>query len=150
MADVVTSEKRSQMMAGIRSKNTKPELIIRKKLFAAGFRYRLHEKLPGRPDIVLRKYNAVIFINGCFWHGHKCSLFVLPKTRTEFWKNKIAGNSNNDLKCTGKLLELGWRIATIWECSLKGKDKWNIDDLVKILTRWIESDIKVLELKFKK
>jgi DNA mismatch endonuclease (patch repair protein) len=91
--DIVSKEKRSSMMSGIRSKNTKPEMQIRKTLYSRGYRYRLHSSvIPGKPDIIMRKYNAVIFIHGCFWHGHNCKLFRLPKTRTEFWENKINTN----------------------------------------------------------
>ena len=97
MVDVVSKEKRSKMMSGIRYKDTKPEIIIRKALHAKGFRYSLHNnKLPGKPDIVLPKYNAIIFIHGCFWHQHNCHLFKWPSTRPEFWQNKISGNKERD------------------------------------------------------
>lgn len=108
-------------MSRIRSKDTKPEMLVRKFLHANGFRYRLHVKdLPGKPDIVLPKYKTVIFIHGCFWHGHEgCKYYVVPKTRTEWWLNKIQGNSGNDKKAEDLLLSNGWNIITLWECDLK-------------------------------
>ncbi|HCN83719.1 MAG TPA: very short patch repair endonuclease, partial [Sphingobacteriaceae bacterium] len=102
-------------------KDTKPEMLVRKFLHKNGFRYRLHVKdLPGKPDIVLPKYKTVIFIHGCFWHGHEgCKYYVVPKTRTEWWLNKIEVNTNNDLKSEEQLLLKGWKIIKIWECELK-------------------------------
>lgn len=119
--DVHSKETRSYNMSRIGSKNTKPEMLVRKILFAEGFRYRLHDKkLPGKPDIVLPKYKTVIFIHGCFWHGHSnCKYFVIPKTRVEWWINKIARNSENDRKHENALRAAGWNIITIWECELK-------------------------------
>lgn len=121
MADVHTIETRSYNMSRIKSRNTKPEMLVRKFLFANGFRYRLNVKdLPGKPDLVLPKYKTVIFINGCFWHGHKgCRYFVLPKTRTEWWLQKIKGTMRRDKEAEIKLNVLGWRVITIWECELK-------------------------------
>lgn len=126
MADVHSIETRSFNMSRIKSKNTKPELILRKALFANGFRFRLHDKnLPGKPDIVLRKYNTVIFVHGCFWHGHKhCKYFVVPKTRTEWWFNKISGNQKNDVAKKAALKKNGWNVIEVFECGLK-KDKLN-------------------------
>jgi len=112
-------------MSRIKGKNTKPEMLVRKYLFAQGFRYRLNVKtLPGKPDIVLPKYKTVIFINGCFWHGHKgCKYFVLPKTRTEWWLNKIKDTQKRDRDAEIGLNVLGWKVITIWECELKEKTK---------------------------
>ena len=123
MADVHTKEVRSYNMSQIRSKNTKPELIVRKYLFANGFRYRLHSKsLPGKPDIVLPKYKTVIFVHGCFWHGHNgCKYFVVPKTKTEWWLEKINGNIDRDKKKFSLLRKEGWKVITIFECRLKPK-----------------------------
>ena len=123
MADVHSKEVRSFNMSRIRSKDTKPEMIVRKFLHAKGFRYRLHVKnLPGKPDIVLPKYKTVIFIHGCFFHGHKdCKYFVVPKTRTEWWLNKINGNIANDAKAFTALQDLGWKVLEVWECELKPK-----------------------------
>ncbi|NNU33541.1 DNA mismatch endonuclease Vsr [Mucilaginibacter sp. S1162] len=121
MADVHSKETRSYNMSRIKSKNTKPEMLVRQFLHKNGFRYRLHVKdLPGKPDIVLPKYKTVIFIHGCFWHGHEgCRYYVVPKTRTEWWLNKIQGNATNDTKAEALLKESGWKIVKIWECELK-------------------------------
>ena len=108
-------------MAAIHSKNTKPELLVRKYLFACGFRYRLnHPRLPGHPDIVLRKYRTVVFVNGCFWHGHEgCASFVLPKTNVDFWRTKIECNRCRDREEQQRLAAMGWHCVTVWECQLK-------------------------------
>ncbi len=122
MADIVNPETRSRMMSGIRGKNTKPELLIRKGIHRLGFRYRIHVKdLPGKPDLVFPKYRAVIFIHGCFWHGHNCHLFKAPSTRTEFWKEKIQNNRERDAPVINALDKSGWKALCIWECALKGK-----------------------------
>ncbi len=122
MTDIVSQTKRSEMMAGIRGKNTKPEILVRQGLHALGYRFRLHRKdLPGRPDIVLSKYKAVVFVNGCFWHGHGCHLFKWPKTREEFWREKIGRNIVRDNEKTTELLKTGWRVFTVWECSIRGQ-----------------------------
>ena len=121
MADVHSKEVRSFNMSRIKGKDTKPEMLVRRYLHANGFRYRLHVKdMPGKPDIVLPKYKTVIFVHGCFWHGHKnCKYFVIPKTRTDWWLNKINGNIANDVNAAKALQEDGWRIIIIWECDLK-------------------------------
>ncbi len=120
MADVHTPEIRSYNMSRIRNKDTKPELIVRKFLFSNGYRYRLHDKrLPGKPDIVLPRYKTVIFIHGCFWHGHDCKYFVLPKTNTEWWLEKITGNKLRDVENYRKIRQRGWRVLVIFECELK-------------------------------
>jgi DNA mismatch endonuclease (patch repair protein) len=124
MADVVTKEKRSAMMAGIKGKNTRPEIAIRKALHERGFRYRLHAKdLPGKPDLVFPKYRTVIFVHGCFWHRHNCHLFKWPSTRREFWEEKITGNANRDILHRTRLVEAGWKIAIIWKCAIKGRHR---------------------------
>ncbi len=124
MTDVHSKEIRSYNMSKIRGKNTKPEILVRKALFSKGFRYRVHDKrLPGSPDIILPKYRIIIFVNGCFWHGHSaCKNFVVPKTRTEWWLYKINTNIINDLKHIEKLERAGWKVITIWECQLKKKN----------------------------
>jgi DNA mismatch endonuclease, patch repair protein len=121
MTDVHDKKTRSFNMSKIKSKNTKPEMIVRKFLFSKGFRYKLHDNtLPGKPDLVFPKYKTVIFVNGCFWHGHEnCRYFVVPKTRTEWWLKKIQGNKQNDILNFKKLTDLGWKIITIFECELK-------------------------------
>lgn len=117
----LTKEQRHKNMSAIRSKNTGPEMLVRKFLFSRGFRYRLNvSSLPGRPDIVLRKYKTVIFVNGCFWHGHEyCKYFILPKTNIPFWKNKIERNRSRDKKVQRQLAAMGWHCITVWECQLK-------------------------------
>lgn len=123
VADVHDKATRSYNMSRIKGKNTKPEMLVRRFLHANGFRYKLHDKtLPGKPDIVLPKYKTVIFIHGCFWHGHEgCKYYVVPKTRTEWWLNKINGNVANDKKAFKALNEAGWKIIELWECDLKPK-----------------------------
>lgn len=136
MADVHTKEIRSYNMSRIKSNNTKPELIVRRFLFSNGFRFRLHVKnLPGKPDIVLPKYNIVIFVHGCFWHGHnECKYFVIPKTRTDWWINKINLNKLRDIQCKENLEILGWKVIEVFECQLKAeKLKVTLTDiLIKI------------------
>ncbi len=120
MVDVHSADVRSKNMRAIRSKDTKPELLIRKALFAAGFRYRLHKKgLPGKPDIVFQKYRTVVFVHGCFWHGHDCKYFKLPKTRRDFWAVKIKSNQDRDLSSITQLNKLGWHVILVWECSTR-------------------------------
>lgn len=146
MTDIVDSETRSRMMSGIRGKDTKPELEIRRQLHRLGFRYRLHDKqLPGKPDVVLKKYHAVIFVHGCFWHRHNCHLFKWPKTRPEFWKKKINRNHENDLKALNNLQATGWRVCIVWECSIKGADK-NIQVIANTIARWLKSNKSMLEI----
>jgi len=121
MSDVHNKETRSYNMSRIKGKNTLPEISVRKFLFINGFRYKLHDNtLPGSPDIVLPKYKTIIFVNGCFWHGHKgCSKYVIPKTRTDFWLKKINTNILNDKKNRIELRHKGWKVLTIWECQSK-------------------------------
>lgn len=122
-------------MSQIKGKNTKPEIIVRKHLFAEGFRYRLHDKsLPGNPDIILKKFKAVVFVNGCFWHGHhSCKYFKIPKTRTEWWTEKINKNIDNDTIAMTRLEGLGWNVIIVWECDLKNRTVETLDYLVKSL-----------------
>lgn len=135
-------------MAGIKSKDTKPEMILRRCLHARGFRFRLHRRdLPGCPDIVLRKYRAVIFVHGCFWHGHDCALFKWPKTREAFWSNKLAGNKARDSIMIRLLLTRGWRVATVWECSLKGRHKRPAGEVADICREWLASSDCELNLE---
>ena len=123
MADVHSKATRSYNMSRIKGKDTKPEMLVRRYLHAHGYRYRLHVKgLPGKPDIVLPKYKTVILIHGCFWHGHEgCKYATIPKTKTEWWQNKIDGNISNDVRAAESLEKLGWNIITIWTCELKPK-----------------------------
>ena len=123
MTDVMTPEQRSRNMAAIKWKDTKPEMIVRKYLFSRGLRFRVQvRKLPGNPDIVLPKYKTVIFVNGCFWHGHEgCKYFRLPKSNIEFWKEKIERNIERDRESMQALLVLGWKVIRVWECELRNK-----------------------------
>jgi DNA mismatch endonuclease (patch repair protein) len=127
------------MMSGIRGKNTRPELLIRKALHARGFRYRLHYDLPGKPDICLPKHRAVIFVHGCFWHGHGCHLFKWPATRPEFWRAKIGRNCEVDRAAEARLADLGWRVAVIWECAIKGRERIPVDRLMDCVAQWLTS-----------
>ncbi|MDD9728222.1 very short patch repair endonuclease [Roseovarius sp. SK2] len=146
-ADTVSRVVRSRMMAGIRGKNTKPELAIRSALHRRGFRFRLHRKdLPGRPDLVFPGRNAVLFVHGCFWHGHDCHLFRWPKSREDFWRGKIGRNIERDRQQRQALAEAGWRIGTVWECALKGKTRLPFESVVDQCAIWLKSDIKTLEV----
>lgn len=142
MVDVHSPESRSKNMRAIRGKNTIPELTLRKLLFARGFRFRLHTKtLPGNPDVVLPKYRVAIFVQGCFWHGHNCYLFKLPTSRREFWRTKISENRQRDLRDSQALLSQGWRVLYVWECALKGRLKWNADELGDRILTWIRTPL---------
>jgi DNA mismatch endonuclease, patch repair protein len=138
MADVHSAATRSYNMSRIRSKDTKPEMVVRKILFANGFRFRLHRSdLPGKPDIVLRKHKTVIFVHGCFWHGHEgCRYFVVPKTRTEWWLNKINRNKTLDEINAAKLQAMGWKVIQIYECRLK---KVEMDKMGE----WLKMEIRI-------
>ncbi|WP_371814362.1 very short patch repair endonuclease [Ruegeria sp. HKCCA4812] len=130
-------------MAAIKSRDTKPELVIRKALHARGFRYRLHSSsLPGKPDLVFKKHRAVIFVHGCFWHGHNCPLFRWPATRQEFWRAKITGNQERDRRVEAEILNLGWRVGVVWECALKGREHLPLIRVIDSLSFWLSSDEK--------
>lgn len=147
-ADLVTPEVRSRMMAGIKGKDTKPEMVIRSALHRAGFRFRLHYKnLPGRPDLAFPRYRAVVFVHGCFWHGHNCHLFRWPLTRGEFWREKIGRNLARDSQQTSALLDAGWRVAVVRECALKGRTRLPLPDIVEMLSLWIRSGEQTLEIQ---
>jgi len=145
VTDIVDKTTRSRMMAGIRGKDTKPELAIRKALHAMGFRFRLHRKdLPGRPDIVLPKYQLVIFVHGCFWHRHPgCSFAATPATRPKFWKAKLEGNRRRDVEKQKALRDQGWRVFTVWECGIRHDP----EDLMRQLAVTIQN-AKVFEADF--
>lgn len=138
MADIVSPEIRSRLMSRIRGKNTKPEQVVRRGLFARGFRFRLHDsRMPGHPDLVLPKYRTAIFINGCFWHGHSCHLFRKPSTNAEFWEIKIQRNRENDAKNVDLLAAAGWRVVTVWECALRGKSEDAVCEVLDSLAMWL-------------
>ena len=125
MTDRLTPEQRHKNMASVHGKDTKPEMLVRRYLWSHGYRYRLHcAKLPGKPDIVLAKYKVCIFINGCFWHGHEgCRYYTVPKSNTEFWVSKVARNRERDIEVRRKLEDMGWHCITVWECSLKPRQR---------------------------
>lgn len=134
-------------MSGIKNKDTKPELLLRKNLFKMGYRYRLHNrKLPGAPDLFLKKYNAVIFVNGCFWHGHDCHLFKWPKSRSEFWRDKIKGNIKRDNRNIELCMSRGLRVAVFWECSVKGRHRLPTEWVVSVVDEWLVDTIPKLSV----
>mgnify|MGYP003795530233 FL=1 len=148
MTDVVSAAVRSRMMAGIKGRNTRPELLITSLLHKRGFRFRLHDRaLPGKPDLVFRKYKAVIFIQGCFWHGHKCHLFKWPATREKFWRTKIGINKKNDRKNHEQLMKRGWRVLDIWECALKGVGRRTTENIAMLVTGYLKSGARYQEIK---
>lgn len=148
MADVVSPERRSRMMAGIRSKNTSPELVLRKGLHRLGLRFRLHgSDLPGCPDLVFPKRNAVLFVHGCFWHRHGCHLFKWPKSRTDFWKGKLESNRLRDEVAFQSLLDAGWRVGIVWECALKGRYRHRLEEVLEKCQDWLLSDTAQLEIE---
>lgn len=148
--DVFTKKKRSEVMSRIRGTDTKLEVEVRSRLFCNGFRFRKNDKrYPGKPDIVLPKHQAVIFINGCFWHYHKCSLFKMPSTRTTWWKNKLKGNKKREIKSIKDLKALNWRTLIIWECAIRGKGKKHdveFEKIIKKTERWLLSKSKTREI----
>ncbi len=135
-------------MSGIRSRNTSPELIVRRGLYSIGFRYRLHRKdIPGTPDIVLSKYKAVIFVHGCFWHGHDCHLFKVPATRTQFWIKKIQANRNRDNKNMRLIIDRGWRVCIVWECALRGRaQREMLPSNIEQIGQWILSEEPFMQI----
>ncbi|SFN19933.1 very short patch repair endonuclease [Dokdonella immobilis] len=144
MAEKIAAETRSRMMSGIRGKNTRPEMTVRSFLHRNGLRFRLHARgLPGKPDVVLPRWNVVVFVHGCFWHGHMgCRYFKLPKTREEFWKTKIEANSQRGALAIDQLREAGWRAATIWECALRTDPARALEELIQ----FIRSERPLLEV----
>ena len=146
MTDIVDQQTRSRMMAGIRGKNTRPELALRKALHARGFRFRLHSKnVPGRPDLVLARHRAVIFVHGCFWHRHQgCRYATTPSTRPEFWQAKFEANVLRDRDVQTTLMEAGWRVATVWECALRKQDQ--VAASVDALSAWLNSNDQRIEI----
>ncbi|WP_288601993.1 very short patch repair endonuclease [Treponema sp.] len=149
--DKITKEKRSWNMSQVHSKDTKPEQGIRSALHKIGFRFRKNDsRLPGKPDIVLPHYRTVIFVNGCFWHGHDgCKYFVIPKTNTEFWQNKINRNRERDKAEIKQLLDEGWRVGIVWECSITGKKRSEkIKNISEKISLWIEEGFEERFIEF--
>ena len=148
MADVVSPEVRSRMMAGIRGANTQPELLLRRGLHRAGFRFRLHDRaLPSKPDMVFPRRRAVLFAHGCFWHGHDCHLFRWPKSRVEFWRAKIECNRVVDARAAEALKAHGWRAGLVWECALKGRERLPPETVIERCAAWLRSDAPDLEIR---
>lgn len=148
--DTVNSKTRSKIMAAVRSKDTSIELKIRRRLFRKGFRYRLHHSgLPGRPDLVFPKFRAVGFIHGCFWHNHGCPLSGYPKTRPDWWKQKLLDNRDRDKRSISDLKNLGWRVLIVWECSFRAKQTSEMEALDRVVeesARFLQSDFDFLEI----
>jgi len=134
-------------MAGIRSTNTRPEMMLRKGLHALGWRYRLHGcGIPGRPDLVFPGRRALIFANGCFWHGHDCHLFRWPKSREEFWRDKIGSNIARDQRVREQLLDAGWRVAEVWECTLRGRERWPPEQVLADCDAFLRGDAQTCSI----
>ena len=146
MTDIVDKQTRSRMMAGIKGKNTKPELALRRALHARGFRYRLHSKnVPGRPDLVFPKYHAIVFVHGCFWHRHEgCRYTTTPSTRPEFWQAKFDANVARDRSVHDQLLNAGWRVATVWECALRRPEETAL--AANLLAAWLRSSATEIQI----
>ena len=139
MADVVDSRTRSRMMSGIRGRDTKPEMVIRRGLHARGYRYRLHSsRLPGKPDLVFPSRRAVVFVHGCFWHGHGCALFKWPTTRHQWWRSKIEATQERDRAVARQLSSDGWRQLRVWECALKGKRRLGAQQVLERAAAWLD------------
>lgn len=148
MTDVVSPQVRSRMMSGIRGKNTRPELLIRHSLHRLGYRYRLHRKdLPGKPDLVLPRYRAVIFVNGCFWHGHDCHLFKWPSSRADWWRAKITKTRETDAASRQALAVMGWRILDVWECALKGRTRQPLEQVIAGIDAWLSGEEPALVIR---
>jgi DNA mismatch endonuclease (patch repair protein) len=146
--DVLTPEQRQRNMSRIRGRDTKPELLLRRGLHAAGLRFRLHTaRLPGRPDLVFPRYRAAILVHGYFWHGHDCPLFKLPATRSEFWESKIAGNRMRDTRNLLALRAAQWRVLTVWECCLKGPARQPLAQVIQSCAAFLRGDVQCAELR---
>jgi DNA mismatch endonuclease, patch repair protein len=146
VTDIVDKQTRSRMMAGIKGKDTKPELVLRRALHAPGFRYRLHSKnVPGRPDLVFPKHHAAVFVHGCFWHRHpRCRYTTTPSTHPEFWQAKFKANVARDSAVQDQLLQADWRVATVWECALRRPEQ--TDAVAELLTTWLSGGSDAIEL----
>jgi DNA mismatch endonuclease (patch repair protein) len=148
VSDVHDQQTRGRNMAAVRSRDTKPEMMIRKALHASGLRFRLNVRdLPGKPDIVLPRHRAVVFVHGCFWHRHECDLFRWPESRPEFWRDKLNTNAARDMTSAEALGKAGWRQAVIWECALKGRKKRDFQDTMQRLIAWIRSDEQAITIR---
>jgi len=138
------------MMSGIRGKNTKPEMLLRRGLHARGLRYRLHARdLPGSPDLVFPARKAVLFAHGCFWHGHDCHLFRMPGSRPDFWRTKIERNREVDRRAVEALRQAGWRVGVVWECALKGRTRLDLETVLDACAAWAREGGDMLEIRGK-
>lgn len=146
MTDIVDKQTRSRMMAGIRGKDTRPELVLRHALHARGLRYQLHRKgIQGRPDLVFPRFRAVLFVHGCFWHRHSgCRFTTTPSTRPEFWQAKFVANVVRDSAVRATLIEAGWRMATVWECALRKQEQ--VEATTDRLDAWLHSEVAEIEI----
>lgn len=142
--DHVSAQKRSEIMRSVKAKHTKPELVLRSELHQRGFRFRLHQRtLPGTPDVVLRKHNAVVFVQGCYWHRHNgCAYATMPKSQVDFWTEKFRRNIERDNATREKLLSLGWRVAVVWQCGLKRRVR---DETMDCLAEWLRGPAQIIE-----
>lgn len=148
MVDVLTVDQRRLNMSRIRGRDTKPEMLIRQGLHGRGLRYRLQDRgLPGRPDLVFSKAKVAIFVHGCFWHGHTCPMFKLPSTRADFWAAKIDANRARDARVKTALMDLDWRVLTVWECSLKGPARWPVEGVLDCCNAFLASGDRTGEIK---
>ena len=148
VVDTFSPAKRSQIMSRIRAKDTTPEIAIRKGLHRLGFRYRLHDKkLPGKPDMVFPRYNSVIFVHGCFWHGHSCHLFRWPASNQDYWRPKIERTRARDELHVSSLRAAGWRVLIIWECAFRGRGRYPFTTVVNKASEWLTSDTMHHEIK---
>lgn len=146
--DVLTPQQRKRNMSLIRGRDTKPEMLLRRHIHATGLRFRLHASdLPGRPDLVFPRHRAVILVHGCFWHGHDCPFFKLPSTRPDFWSAKISGNRIRDRRTTAALHASGWRVMTVWECSLKGPARMPLTEVINLCSTFVRGEVPHAELK---
>ena len=146
--DPLTPEQRRLNMSRVRGQDTKPEMLVRRALHAQGLRYRLHgASLPGKPDLVFSARRAVVFVHGCFWHGHDCPQFRLPATRTAFWSEKIAKNRSRDAAATSGLLTSGWRVLTVWECALRGPARRDLAEVTSAAREFISGDDAACEIE---
>jgi DNA mismatch endonuclease (patch repair protein) len=145
--DTVTSAVRSRIMASVGQKNTGGEVLLRKALHRLGLRYKLHDRsLPGSPDLVLPRFKAVVFVHGCYWHSHGCYRSTTPKTRRKFWTDKFTANRSRDIKNRTQLLDMGWRVLTVWECILIGKTSKPLDIVTKKTLQWLNSSKRIGEI----
>lgn len=148
MADIVDVATRSRMMRAVRSKDTEPEIRVRQLLHKRGLRFRLHDKsLPGKPDLVFPRFRGAVFVHGCFWHGHDCSLFKMPGTRLAFWCQKFNQNQARDGRVTTQLLSAGWRVAVVWECALKGRGRMAEAEMADTLAAWLSGEDATVVLR---